>query len=1254
MPSLSSLQITFPEALPVSARRQEIAEALQAHQVIIVCGETGSGKTTQLPKIALALGRGVCNAPQGQRGRLIGHTQPRRIAASSVAKRIAQELNTPLGEVVGFKVRFQDTLQKGASVKLMTDGILLAETQTDPLLKAYDTLIIDEAHERSLNIDFLLGYLKILLPRRPDLKVIITSATIDLERFSKHFNDAPIVEVSGRTFPVETWYRPLTSQQDEEGNNVEEDLSVDQAIIATLDEIAAFERSERKSPGDVLVFLPGEREIRDAADMLRKAQLKHTEILPLYARLSPAEQQRIFQSHPGRRVVLATNVAETSLTVPGIRYVIDSGTARISRYSYRAKVQRLPIEAISQASANQRKGRCGRVEPGICVRLYAEEDFNGRPEFTDPEILRTNLAAVILQMLHLRLGEITAFPFIEPPDGKAITDGFNLLQELSAVNRENQLTPLGRQLARLPVDPRMGRMLLEAAKLGSLQEVLIVASAMSVQDPRERPPERQQAADQAHAQWKDVDSDFAGLINVWRGFEEQRQALTASPLRNWCRKNFLNYLRLREWRDSHRQLSLICRDMQLTVNQEPADYAKLHKAVLSGLLSQIGQKTEDGDYLGARQRRFWIHPSSGLGKKRPQWLMTAELVETTKLYARMVAKIEPDWIEPLAGHLVKKNYFEPHWEKKRGQVVAYEQITLFGLIVVGRRAVHYGPIDPVLSRELFIREGLVRGEIQSRAKCLTANAQLLEQLDELEAKARRRDILADEETLYAFYDARLPAEIHQTATFDSWYRVNSQKDPQLLIMREEDVLAREATEITAMHYPDTLHLGDLTLELSYHFEPNHPRDGVTVKVPAPLLPVLPPERMEWLVPGMIEAKCIALVRSLPKALRKNFVPVPDFVKAALQRMEFAEGSLPQTLGRELLRMTGARVSDEAWAQAAQQVENHLKMNIEVVDADGKFLGEGRDLAELTARFAQASQAALAVPQTAKNQQPVEAKVFAPVAEKTQQKIAGLSMTVYPALVEEGNTVKEGRFSTPAEAEFQHRRALQRLLMQQLAEPAKFLRGKLPGLTELGLLYRELGRVESLVEDILLASLDSCILEGEAVLPRDGAGLASLAERKRGAWTEHAEKLARLTLEILKLWHGLQKRFKGKIDLAQAVALNDIKQQLSHLVYPGFVRETPALWLKELPRYLKAIEMRLEKLPGQVQKDRVWSGELSGLWAQYQARATKHAQEGKRDPQLELYRWWLEEYRVSLFGQQLGTKVPISDKRLSKQWSLVEA
>ncbi|WP_445940511.1 ATP-dependent RNA helicase HrpA [Pseudomonas sp.] len=1287
---LSVPPMRYDDALPIAAKRDEIKAAIAANQVVVIAGETGSGKTTQLPKICLELGRGVHG--------LIGHTQPRRLAARSVATRVAEEIGTPLGELVGYQVRFEDQSNERSLIKLMTDGILLAETQHDRYLEKYDTIIVDEAHERSLNIDFLLGFLKTLLVRRPDLKLIITSATIDLQRFSEHFGGAPIVEVSGRTFPVDTWYRPLAAEQDEEGNRVEEDLSVDQAILATLDEISVFEKAEGKRPGDILVFLPGEREIRDAAEVLRKANLRMTEVLPLYARLTPAEQQKIFAPMGARKIVLATNVAETSLTVPGIRYVIDSGTARISRYSYRAKVQRLPIEAISQASANQRKGRCGRVEPGICIRLFSEEDFIGRPAFTDPEILRTNLAAVILQMLHLRLGEIEAFPFIEPPDGKAISDGFNLLQELSAVNREGQLTPLGRQLARLPVDPRLGRMVLEGAKQGSLEEILIIASALSVQDVRERPSDRQQAADQAHAQWKDVDSDFAALINLWRGFEEQRQALGSSALRSWCRKNFLNYLRLREWRDSHRQLVLITRDLQLgkpssdsskgdprAKEQAPASqdrrnagpqlsalqkekelaekdqaaqrskgYAAVHKAILAGLLSQIGQKTEDGDYLGARQRRFWVHPSSVIGRKKPTWLMAAELVETTKLFARMVAKIEPDWIEPLATHLIKKNHLEPHWEKRRGQVVAYEQISLYGLIVVGRRAVHFGPIEPVVSRELFIREGLVGGEMHSRAKCLTANRQLLEKLDELEAKARRRDILADEETLFAYYEARLPAEIYQSATFDSWYKTESVKNPQLLIMREEDVLARDAKEVTAAQYPDTLRLGELTLPLAYHFEPNHPRDGVTLRVPAPLLPQLPPERLEWLVPGLLEAKCMALVRGLPKALRKNFVPVPDFVGAALSKVQFAEGSLPLSLGRELTRMTGARVSDEAWAESEAQLEGHLRMNIEVVDNQGKPLGEGRDLAELTARFSEATQAGLALPKTAKSQQPLEAKAFSEVAAKTQQQIAGLSMTVYPALVEEAGVVKEGRFPTLAEAEFQHRRALQRLLLQQLAEPAKFLRNKLPGLTELALLHRELGRIDALVEDILLASLDSCILEGGEPLPRDGAGLAALAERKRGDWTEHAERLAKLTLEVLKLWHGLQKRFKGKIDLAQAMALNDIKLQLSNLVYPGFVRETPAQWLKEVPRYLKAIEQRLDKIAGQVQRDRVWSGELAGYWEQYQARLGKHSQEGKRDPQLVLYRWLLEEYRVSLFAQQLGTKLPVSDKRLNKQWGSVEA
>ncbi|WP_313500073.1 ATP-dependent RNA helicase HrpA [Stutzerimonas nitrititolerans] len=1291
--------IRYDDALPIAAKRDEIKAALEKHQVLVIAGETGSGKTTQLPKICLEIGRGVHG--------LIGHTQPRRLAARSVATRVAEEIGAPLGELVGYQVRFEDQSTERTLIKLMTDGILLAETQHDRFLEKYDTLIVDEAHERSLNIDFLLGFLKTLLPRRPDLKVIITSATIDLERFSKHFNDAPIIEVSGRTYPVETWYRPLAAETDEDGNRVEDDLTVDQGILAALDEIETHEKAVGKRPGDVLVFLPGEREIREAAEMLRKANLRFTEVLPLYARLTPGEQQKIFKPAAGRKIVLATNVAETSLTVPGIRYVIDSGTARISRYSYRAKVQRLPIEAVSQASANQRKGRCGRVEPGICIRLYSEEDFLSRPEFTDPEILRTNLAAVILQMLHLRLGDIQDFPFIEPPDGKAISDGFNLLQELSAVNRENQLTPLGRQLARLPIDPRLGRMMLEAAQQGSLAEVLIVASALSVQDVRERPADRQQQADQAHAQWKDPDSDFAALINLWRGFEEKRQELGSNPLRSWCRKNFLNYLRLREWRDAHRQLTLIARELKLgagkavdgsghppyaksgsrrvenaegfstrpaeavpttdtKVNaivrqqaeaseaaQKAKSYAAVHKAILAGLLSQIGHKTEEGDFLGARQRRFWIHPSSVIGRKKPSWIMAAELVETTKLFARMVAKIEPDWIEPLAGHLIKKNHFEPHWEKKRGQVVAYEQVTLYGLIVVGKRPVHYGPVDPVAARELFIREGLVRGEINSRARALSANRQLLERMDELEAKARRRDILADEETLYAYYEARLPADIYQTASFENWYKRESQKNPQLLVMREEDVLARDAREVTAAQYPDTLRIGELQLPLDYHFEPNHPRDGVTLRVPAPLLPQLRAERLDWLVPGLIEAKAVALVRNLPKAIRKNFVPVPDFVGAALGKIAFGDGALPEALGRELLRMTGARVPDEAWAEAAAGLDSHLKMNIEVVDARGKFLGEGRDLAELTARFNEASQAALAPPQQKAEQKPVEAKGFAQVAEKAQAKMAGLSMTVYPALVEEGGVVKEGRFPTQAEAEYQHRRALQRLLLQQLAEPAKYLRSKLPGLTELGLLYRDMGKVDALVEDILLASLDSCILDGETTLPRDGAALASLAEKRRGDWTGHAERLARLVLDILKHWHGLQKRFKGRIDLAQAVALNDIKAQLANLVYPGFVRETPAQWLREYPRYLKAIEQRFEKIGTQLQRDRVWSGELAGYWEQYQARLKKHQQEGKRDPELIQYRWMLEEYRVSLWAQQLGTKMPVSDKRLNKQWSQVE-
>lgn len=1244
-------KIIYDESLPIAAKRGAIKQAILDNQVVVIAGETGSGKTTQLPKICLEIGRGI----QG----VIGHTQPRRLAARSVANRVADELASPLGDLVGYQVRFEDQSTDHTLIKLMTDGILLAETQHDRFLTRYDTLIIDEAHERSLNIDFLLGFLKTLLPKRPDLKVIITSATIDLERFSAHFNQAPIIEVSGRTYPVDTWYRPLVGELDEEGLAVEEDISIDQGILSAVAELERYEKIEQRSAGDILVFLPGEREIRDTAEILRKANLKHTEILPLYARLTPAEQQRIFQTHAGRRIVLATNVAETSLTVPGIRYVIDTGTARISRYSYRAKVQRLPVEPISQASANQRKGRCGRIEAGICIRLYSEDDFINRPLFTDPEILRTNLAAVILQMLHLRLGKIEDFPFIEPPEAKAIKDGFTLLQEISAVTPKGQLTNLGKQLARLPIDPRLGRMLVEGARRNVLDELLIISSALSVQDPRERPLEKQQAADQAHAQWKDPDSDFAGLIHLWRGFDEKRQALGSNQFRQWCRKNFLNYLRLREWRDAHRQLLLTCREMKLLSHQKQVkedtalNYDAVHQAVLSGLLSHIGQKTEENDYLGARQRRFWIHPSTGLAKKKPQWIMAAELVETTKLFARIVAKINPEWLESLAEHLLKRNYLEPHWEKKRGQVIAFEQVTLYGLIIVGRRATHYGPHDPKIARELFIREGLVRGEILSRAKCLATNRQLMERLDDLEAKARRRDIIADEETLFNYYDQYIPQDIYQTASFDKWYQRESKHNPQLLIMTEADALARDANEVTANQFPDTLQLNELTLSLSYVFEPGHIRDGVTVSVPAPLLPQLSKERLNWLVPGLLEQRAIALIRNLPKAIRKNFVPVPDFVKAAIAVMTFAEGSLYQALGQQLLRMTGVRISDEAWIEAEALVDDHLRMNIEVLNVNGKKIGEGRDLAELVAKFSEESQAALTITKTKNINKPIAADSFDMLPSTAQHKIAGLTMTVYPALSEVQGVVKEERFTTQAEADYQHRRALQRLLLQQLGEQAKFLRNKLPLQTELGLYFKDIGRFDSLLEDILLASLDQTMLADLSVLPREASALVSLAESKRGEWFDNADKLVKLVLGILKLHHQLQKRLKGKIDLTQAVALADIKQQLANLVYLHFVREIPLEWLTQYPRYLKAVEQRLDRLVGQLQKDRVYSAELAEYWQQYQTTLTKHLKEGKRDAALQLYRWMLEEYRVSLFAQQLGTKIPVSDKRLSKQWQLVD-
>ena len=1047
---------------------------------------------------------------------------------------------------------------------------------------------------------------------------------------------------------MDVWYRPLAAETDEDGNRVEEDLTIDQGILAALRELEQHERANGQPPGDALVFLPGEREIRDTAEFLRRANLRHTEILPLYARLSVAEQQKIFSRHAGRRVILSTNVAETSLTVPGIVYVIDPGEVRISRYSPRSKVQRLPIEPVSRASADQRKGRCGRVAPGICVRLYSEEDFNSRPAFTDPEILRTNLAAVILQMLHLRLGRIEDFPFIEPPDGRAISDGFNLLQELGAVERDGKITEVGRQLARLPVDPRIGRMLIEAAEQGSLEEVLIIASALAVQDPRERPVERQQAADQAHAQWRDEHSDFAAFINLWRGFEEQRQALSQNQLRAWCRRHFLNYLRLREWRETHRQLLLTCRDLQMTFNSQPAGYDAVHRALLAGLLSHLGNKTEDGDYMGARQRRFLLHPSSALAKKRPAWVMVAELTETTRLYGRIAARIEPQWVEPLAAHLTRTSHSEPHWEKRRGQVVAYEQVTLFGLIIVPRRKVHYGPIDPVVSRQIFIRQALVAGEWHGRAAFNRANQALLEELDQLEAKARRRDILVDEETLYRYFDQRVPDNIHQLAGFERWLKRASQQEPKLLHMTRDDLLQREADEVSAQQYPDTLRWERIALPLSYHFEPGHEADGVTLTVPLALLRQLPEQRLEWLVPGLLYDKCVALVRGLPKSIRKNFVPVPDFVSAALERMSFGEGRLTQALGRELTRMTGVRLDEDSWEQVS--LEDHLLMRIRVVDEDGRELASGRDYGALCQRMAgQLSEQRVNAPVAAAPEKASAQAGQAPLPAKVRRRQAGIDVDFWPAWVEQGEAVVEQLFDNPLQAAQAHRHGVQRLLLQRLPEQVKYLRQKLTTAKEAAIYYRDLGTQQQLTEDLLLAAIDRACLAPGSALPRSPQELESCAARGRAELIPVAEKLGARVLEILKLWHGLQKRFKGRIDLSHAIAMNDVRTQLDNLVFRGFVREVPAQWLDQYPRYFNAIAQRLDKLPGQVQRDRVWTDVLQGFWQQYQSLSQRYRVEGREDERLDQWRWMLEEYRVSLFAQQLGTRMPVSDKRLKKHW-----
>jgi ATP-dependent helicase HrpA len=1286
------LNITFPENLPVSARREEIRAAIAAHQVVIVCGETGSGKTTQLPKIALAMGRGRLNAPPGTKGRLIGHTQPRRIAASSVARRIAQELETPLGDVVGFKVRFQDRLARDASVKLMTDGILLAETQSDPLLSAYDTIIIDEAHERSLNIDFLLGYLRQLLPRRPDLKVVVTSATIDAERFAQHFasktGPAPVIYVSGRTFPVEQRWRPFEESRE---------FDLNDAIADAVDELW-----RGNAPGDILVFLPGEREIREAADHLRKhlAQdvlTRNAEVLPLFARLSQAEQDRVFDNHGGRRLVLATNVAETSLTVPGIRYVIDTGTARVKRYSFRSKVEQLLVEPVSQAAANQRAGRCGRVANGICIRLYDEQDFGGRPRFTDPEILRSSLAGVILRMKSLHLGAVEDFPFIDPPSRRAITDGYQLLNELGAVDDDNALTPMGSELARLPLDPRVGRMILEARERGALHEVLVIASALSLQDVRDRPMEMQAQADQQHAKFDDDKSEFSGYLRLWQWLEEARgghgkdHKLSNRQYEQLLRQNFINVRRVREWRDVHSQLLTVVTEHKWRLNDQPAGYEQLHKAMLSGLLGNIGFKLEDDEaYLGARGIKFYRHPGAHLKKRPGRWVVCAELVETTRLFGRGIANIEPQWVEEVAGHLLKKQLLDPHWEKKAAEVVALERATLYGLVIYTGRRVPFARADLQGARDIFLREGLVAGGWETRLPFLAANQKLVRQVEELEHKSRRQDVLVDEELIFAFYDQQVPRDVYSGATFEAWYRQASRGRPDLLKLSREELMRHEAAGITSNAFPKVVKLGAVDCSATYLHEPGDPRDGVTVTVPLFVLNQVSEDRAEWLVPGMLKDRIQALLKSLPQKPRSRFVPLPESATRLAQELSapqrYAHGSLTEALLKEVRDATSLDVKRTDFK--LDMVPPHLFMNFRVVDEHGRQLGMGRNLAALKAELgAQARGAfqALAGMRTATAPAPVppsptgggrggggaavdtnrgappslppegggaDARYtgwsFGELPELMEIRKAGTSLIGFPALIDKADHVTIEVFDEPGVAASRHRAGLRRLFALQLRDALKYLEKNIPDLQKMAVAFMPLGTMEELREQVIEVALDRAFLLDP--LPATAADFQRRLDEGRGRLTLIANEVARLASTILAEYAAAARKIKDTKNFPEATA--DAAQQLQRLVPRRFLAGTAWPRLQHFPRYLKAIVLRLDKIRADPARDAARLAELRPQEQRYWRLVAER--KGVTDERMEDLRWLLEELRVSFFAQELRTPQPVSVKRLQKVWEQLQS
>ncbi|EGR1858711.1 ATP-dependent RNA helicase HrpA [Vibrio cholerae] len=1223
-------KIEYPALLPVSQKRDDIAKAIAHHQVVIVAGETGSGKTTQLPKICAELGRGKYG--------LIGHTQPRRLAARSVANRIAEEMETELGGFVGYKVRFTDQISDQTQIKLMTDGILLAEIQNDRFLNQYDTIIIDEAHERSLNIDFILGYLKQLLPRRPDLKVIITSATIDPERFSKHFSNAPIIEVSGRTYPVEVRYRPLAGDDDSES-----DRDQLEGIFQAVDELCD------EGLGDILIFMNGEREIRDTADALSKRNLRDTEIVPLYARLSAGEQNKIFQPHAGRRIVLATNVAETSLTVPGIKYVIDPGTARISRYSYRTKVQRLPIEPISQASANQRKGRCGRTEEGFCIRLYSEEDFLSRPEFTDPEILRTNLASVILQMTALGLGDIEAFPFVEAPDKRNIQDGVRLLEELGAINDQikdpkKRLTESGKQLARLPIDPRLARMVLEASKLGCLKEVMIIASALSIQDPRERPSDKQQASDEKHRRFNHEDSDFLTLVNLWHYIGEQQKALTSNQFRRQCKLDYLNYLRVREWQDVYTQLHQSTREMGFKLNDEPGSYHAVHSAILVGLLSHIGMKDQEkNEYHGARNARFNIFPASGLFKKQPKWVMSAELVETSKLWARVVAKIEPDWIEPLAQHLIKRSYSEPHWSKKNAAVMAYEKVMLYGIPIVPKRLVNYGNIDPVLSREIFIRSALVEGDWETKHAFFKQNRALLAEVEELEHKSRRRDILVDDEELFQFYDQRVGTEVVSGRHFDAWWKTASRKTPDLLSFEKEMLFKGDASHITDLDYPNFWHQGNLKLKLSYQFEPGENSDGVTVHIPLPILNQVEPLGFDWQIPGLRHELVVSLIKSLPKTLRKNFVPAPNYADAFLARVTPFEMPLLDAMEKELRRMTGVTILREDWK--LDQLPAHLKITYRAVDHRNRKLNENCDLHELKESLKEKVQETLSqVADDDIEQRDLHTWSFGELPKVYQQKRGGFEVRAYPALVDKKDSVEIKLFETEQEQLSAMRAGQRRLILLNVPSPIKYLHANLPNKSKLGLYFNPYGKVLDLIDDCIACGVDKLIEERGGMVWEPQA-FEALKEHVRAELGDTVVEIAKQVETILTTAYNINKRLKGKVDFTMAFALSDVKAQIEGLIFSGFATECGWKRLPDILRYMRAIERRMEKLPVDPNKDRLHMLKIESVANKYKELLNKIPKGMAIPDNVREIRWMLEELRVSYFAQQLGTPYPVSDKRI---------